>query len=177
MGISKNATWLRKVSYAPLTAAVLAGALCSGTGTGTAAADAATDAPTASTAAAPGTAIDWHWWSLYNDTGQPIYGTWSEQVGSTVSELDLVSKWPLQNDGHESRPRVDNGWVGSPYWMGHICYAHKWWNHPRQERVLSADATFTLEAKDGGLQVTWKKRYYETSQKEAMILNPHEAPC
>ncbi|MDV6278785.1 hypothetical protein R3Q06_36070, partial [Rhodococcus erythropolis] len=106
---------LRALAHAPLVVAVAATALCTGTGAGSAATGPAPDEVTASTST-PDTPLEsgrpgWDWWSLYNDTGQPIYGTWSEQVGSDVSGLDLVAKWPLPNGGHESRPRNDSNFL------------------------------------------------------------------
>ncbi|MFC9769659.1 hypothetical protein [Rhodococcus jostii] len=170
---------LRKLLYIPLAVGVLAGAVGAGTGLGTAAAIPDPDAVTTSTPTpdtAPGSAGDSHWWTLKNDTGQPIYGTWSEQTGSDVSALEVVKDMPLPSGGHESRPRNDSsyGQYGhKSYWMGHICYNNAWWNFPRTETYL-VDETFSLWSDGGGLHASWATWYLD---EVSLVLNPHEAPC
>ncbi|MDV6278720.1 hypothetical protein R3Q06_35720 [Rhodococcus erythropolis] len=176
---------MRRWTYAALVAAVTSVTVCSGAGTGSASAGAGPDAVTTSVSAAdtaPGSAVlpGWVWWSFYNDTGQPIYGEWSEQVGDTVSVLNLVKNMPLRTEGHESRKRVDDeGWFPSrPYWMGHICYNHAWWNFPRSVYTFGSDAVFRLQVVNGGLQATLNPAYAEhPSEKVSFIRNPYEAPC
>ncbi|MFD7046308.1 hypothetical protein, partial [Rhodococcus jostii] len=68
---------LRQLAYAPLVAAVAAGAICTGAGTSTAATD--TTAPAAADTPQSGNAYDWY---LLNHTGQPIYGTWSAEMST-----------------------------------------------------------------------------------------------
>ncbi|MDV6277602.1 hypothetical protein R3Q06_29350 [Rhodococcus erythropolis] len=174
-------TWQRKLFYIPLAVGVIAGAAGAGTGIGMAATDAATDVTNASTSA-PDTALEsgdpgMDWWSLYNNTGQPIFGTWSEQSGSLTKELDLVKDMPLANGGHESRERTDSMWRGDPYWMGHICYAHAWWNFPRSVLNLGPNARFALEAKDGQLRATWNPQATPSRSGTDLTRNPYEAPC
>ncbi|MFD7046225.1 hypothetical protein, partial [Rhodococcus jostii] len=114
--------------------------------------------------------------TLKNDTGQPIYGTWSEQTGSDVSALEVVKDMPLPSGGHESRPRNDSsyGQYGhKSYWMGHICYNNAWWNFPRTETYL-VDETFSLWSDGGGLHASWATWYLD---EVSLVLNPHEAPC
>ncbi|MFC9768673.1 hypothetical protein [Rhodococcus jostii] len=183
MDISKNKKWLRKAAYAPLAVAVLAGAVCAGTGIGTAAPTTAPEAVTASTSTkdTPPASADpaMNWWTLFNNTGQPIYGTWSEQSGSDVSELNLVPNMPLRSSGLESRPRNDSP-LWNSYWMGHICYRGAWWNFPREARSLGRDAFFRLTPADGdwnSLNVTWNSTGVEDPVVTPMIRNPHEAPC
>ncbi|MFC9769089.1 hypothetical protein [Rhodococcus jostii] len=173
---------LPKLLYISLAVGILAGAVCAGTGLGTAAPISALDVVTASSStpdtppasARPG----WDWWSLVNNTGQPIYGTWSQQVGDISSELEVVKDRPMPQEGHESRPRVH--WSSSsdyqPYWMGHICYDHKWWNLPRARRYPDSNAAFTLDVWPGGrLHATWNP--VSGPFDEFLILNPYEAPC
>ncbi|MDV6277217.1 hypothetical protein R3Q06_27355 [Rhodococcus erythropolis] len=197
-------TWRRKLFCIPLAVGVIAGAANAGTGIGMAATDAATDVANASTSA-PDTASGsgspgWDWWSLYNDTGKPIYGTWSQQIGKSVSTLDLVKDMPLSSPGHESRPRNDAGWNPhnvpkksilrpadpeprvdqsgfNPYWWAHICYNHMWWNLNGTEALLGRDGTFRLRGEYSGLQVTWNP-YYDDEPSEAFLQpNKADGPC
>ncbi|MDV6278446.1 hypothetical protein R3Q06_34070 [Rhodococcus erythropolis] len=142
MDIAKNKNLLRNAAYAPMMACVLTGAVCAGTGLASAATD-----------TAPASAGDTHWWSLYNNTGKPIYGQWTEQIGDGVSGLDLVKDIPEPQGGHESRPRIKDSAhpFSNPYWWGHICYDHKQWNLDRQVRYVSDEGKFTLVAHAGGL--------------------------
>ncbi|MFC9768105.1 hypothetical protein [Rhodococcus jostii] len=150
---------LRKLLYTPLAVGVLAGAVCTGTGLSTATALPAPDAVINTPDALPASTGDAHWWSLYNDTGQPIYGEWSEQVGSPVSGLEVVKDWQMPQGGHESRPRINESFtLAFPYWWGHICYDHKQWNLGREERNVSDEGRFTLTARPGGgLDVVWEE--------------------
>ncbi|MDV6278257.1 hypothetical protein R3Q06_32865 [Rhodococcus erythropolis] len=188
----------------PLAVGVITGAVSAGTGIGTAATDTATDVANTSTSApdtAPASGVPgWDWWSLYNDTGKPIYGTWTQQMGKSVSTLDLVKDMPLSSPGHESRERTDAVWnpPNAPkksilrpadlqprvdrselntYWWAHICYNHMWWNLNGTEAFLGRDATFRLRGDYGGLQVTWNA-YYSDAPSEAFLQpNKAEAPC
>ncbi|MDV6276358.1 hypothetical protein R3Q06_22935 [Rhodococcus erythropolis] len=195
-------TWQGKLFYIPLAVGVIAGVVSAGTGIGMAATDATTDVANASTSA-PDTASDhpgWEWWSLYNDTGKPIYGTWSQQIGKSVSTLDLVKNMPLSSPGHESRPRNDTAWYppSAPqksilqpadpeprvdqsgfdtYWWAHICYNHMWWNLNGTEAFLGRDATFRLRGDYSGLQATWNP--YDSDEPSEAFLQPNKAdgPC
>ncbi|MDV6274112.1 hypothetical protein R3Q06_11430 [Rhodococcus erythropolis] len=198
---------LRKLIYIPLAVGVLAGAVGAGTGigaaapavpsTGVTAPTSTTDTASASGSGRPG----WDWWSLYNDTGKPIYGTWTEQTGGRKAvTLDLVKDMPLPSPGHESRPRNDtasnppnapkksilrpadpelrvdqSGF--NPYWWAHICYNHMWWNLNGTEALLGRDATFRLRGEYSGLQVTWNP-YYDDVPNEAFLQpNKADGPC
>ncbi|MFC9769242.1 hypothetical protein [Rhodococcus jostii] len=148
---------LWKLLYTPLAVGVVAGAVCAGTGVGTAAPIPGPDAVTecrSTPDTPPGSAGDVHWWFLYNFTGEPIYGEWSEQSGSAVSEVKIAKDRQLPDRGYESRGRNDCG-AWNPYWMGHICSNHAWWNLPRDVRRLSHDAAFTLQDVNGSLKATW----------------------
>ncbi|MDV6274113.1 hypothetical protein R3Q06_11435 [Rhodococcus erythropolis] len=151
MEISNNKKWLRNAAYAPMVVSVLAGAVCAGTGLGSAATDAITP---------PTSGGDRHWWSLYNNTGQPISGEWTEQIGAATSGLTLVKEIPEPQGGHESRPRISDAAhpLSNPYWWGHICYDHKKWNLDRQVRNVSDEGKFTLVAHaSDGLDVVWEE--------------------
>ncbi|MFC9761631.1 hypothetical protein [Rhodococcus jostii] len=167
---------LRKLLYAPLAVSVLAGAVCAGTGIGFSAPDVVTassstpDTPPASTD--PG--MDW--WTLANVTGQPIYGEWSEQSGSAVSKVHIVPDMQLSSPGHESRPRTDNALRGAPYWMGHICYNHVWWNFPRTEQHLAPNAQFTLDVVKGKPRATWMTQTGTTPSVD-LTENKAEGSC
>ncbi|MDV6277717.1 hypothetical protein R3Q06_29930 [Rhodococcus erythropolis] len=65
MNITKNKNLLRKAAYAPLAAAVLAGAVCAGTGIGSAATDTGADA---------GVSVPDRTWRVVNDTGKELTG-------------------------------------------------------------------------------------------------------
>ncbi|MDV6278819.1 hypothetical protein R3Q06_36245 [Rhodococcus erythropolis] len=157
-------------AYALLVVVIAAGAI-GGVGVGSA----ATVAPAPDTSR--GSTGDPNWWTLKNDTGQPIYGTWSQQVGKDVSELDLVKNMPLAHGGHESRKRYNSIWWNS-YWMGHICYNHLWWNLSRSRREIY-DSIFTLRVAEGVLQAIYNLREGGTtySIEENLTRNWAEFPC
>ncbi|MFC9769243.1 hypothetical protein [Rhodococcus jostii] len=171
---------MRRWVYAPLVAAVTAGAICTGAGIGSAGTGAAPDAVTASTSTAdtaPGPAGDKNWWSLYNFTSKPIYGEWSVQTGKNVSEVKIAKDRQLQTSNRESRPRNDSVWWKS-YWMGHICYNNAWWNFPRTAIDVDQDFTFTLDVWPGDrLHATWNPRVPGSPFDAFLIRNPYEAPC
>ncbi|MDV6278260.1 hypothetical protein R3Q06_32880 [Rhodococcus erythropolis] len=169
---------LRKLRCLLVVASVVAGTTCVGTGFGTAMPGDVPGAVTVSAGApgtAPGSAGDKNWWSLYNYTGQSIYGEWSVQTGKNVSEVKLVEDWPLPFGDHESRARNESKWWKS-YWMGHICRNHAWWNFPRTEIVLADDAAFTLWYKNG-LQVGWNPWKTGAPATASLILNLADGPC
>ncbi|MDV6276858.1 hypothetical protein R3Q06_25515 [Rhodococcus erythropolis] len=181
---------LRKLLYIPLAVGVLAGAISVGTGIGSTAPTAAPDAGgTASTSASDGPtafAGDPHWWSLYNDSGLPIYGEWSLQTGPKVIKLDIAKDLPLPFGSHESRPRIDDsGWSRSPRadWTAHICFNHAWWSFDRTERNRTAiefggnDATFVLRGDNGVLKATWQPSDYRAPSEASLDLDPGAGPC
>ncbi|MDV6275323.1 hypothetical protein R3Q06_17645 [Rhodococcus erythropolis] len=154
---------LRKLLYTPLAVGVIAGTVCAGTGIGIAAPGAA--AASTSTPDSPlesGDIPGYDWWTLKNETGESIYGEWSTQVGSTVSELKITSDWPLKNGGFESRPTLGAAFRHT-YWMGHICYQHTWWNLDRYQFGLDIDGTFTLTVGFAGLFAEWNSNPYSKS--------------
>ncbi|MFC9769427.1 hypothetical protein [Rhodococcus jostii] len=135
---------LRKLAYAPLVAAVAAGAVCVGAGTGTAA---TTDAPQS------GSAYNWY---LLNHTGQPIYGTWSAEMASgdkSRVETDKDHPWK-PNDAAKATQYQDSRRYTT--WKGRICYNKHWWdfaysNSGFGDSVFSSGIpVFTLEADSAG---------------------------
>ncbi|MDV6276356.1 hypothetical protein R3Q06_22925 [Rhodococcus erythropolis] len=174
-------------AYAPLVVVIAAGAIGGGMGVGSADTDTAPTIAAAPTVAAPASTGDRHWWSLYNDTGQPISGEWTEQVGNATSGLTLVKDIPEPQGGHESRPRINDlaHPLSNPYWWGHICYDHKKWNLDRQVRYVSDEGKFTLVAHEGGgLDVTWDEvgggvPYASASvtRTEHLVENTAEGSC
>ncbi|MDV6276856.1 hypothetical protein R3Q06_25505 [Rhodococcus erythropolis] len=163
---------LRKLLYVPLAVSVLAGAVCAGTGIGTAAPIPAPDAVTASA----GPSQDW--WSLSNDTGQPIYGMFNYQVGPQKSDLVIAKDRPMQQGGREGRQWWHSafGW-SNEYWSGHICYDHKQWNIPLTQFSV-IDAGFTLRHDSaGGLKLDWNPIYPTDPSSVPFTYNKAEGPC
>ncbi|MFC9768640.1 hypothetical protein [Rhodococcus jostii] len=142
---------LRKLAYAPLVAAVAAGAICTGAGISTAA---ATDTPQSGNA---------YEWALLNHTGQSIYGNWSaEMAPRDKSRVETDKDHPWKPDDAAKAIQYQNGWRFTA-WTGHICYNKRWWDF-----TYSADGfgdgilnlgipVFTLEADSAG----------------ALFVNPH----
>ncbi|MDV6278573.1 hypothetical protein R3Q06_34840 [Rhodococcus erythropolis] len=139
--------------------------------------------------AAPTSAGDAHWWSLYNNTGQPISGEWTEQIGAATSGLTLVKDIPEPQGGHESRPRISEAAhpFSNPYWWGHICYDHKQWNLDRQVRNVTDEGKFTLVPRPvRGLDVEWEEvgegggimlASAPVTRTEHLVENKAEGPC
>ncbi|MDV6278776.1 hypothetical protein R3Q06_36025 [Rhodococcus erythropolis] len=76
-------TWLQAMLYASLTAGLLAGTVCAGTGTGTPAPTTSTDTMTPASAFVDAPQSDLsYWWSLHNQTDQPVCGTWTDDDGA-----------------------------------------------------------------------------------------------
>ncbi|MDV6278430.1 hypothetical protein R3Q06_33950 [Rhodococcus erythropolis] len=127
----------------------------------------------------PSSGGDLDWWSLYNRTGQPIYGHWGEQTGNDVSNLDLVKDIPLQDGLHESRRRTDDPrWLGpNPYWWAHICFDHGWWNLNGLAGSLSWNGAFTLYDDTGALKATWNDWDNGLLHEIHLTRNTAEAPC
>ncbi|MFC9769102.1 hypothetical protein [Rhodococcus jostii] len=138
---------MRKLAYAPLVAAVAAGAICTGAGT-----SAATDttAPAATDTPQSGNAYDWY---LLNHTGQPIYGTWSAEMSTgDHSRVETDADRPWKADDAAKAVQYKN-WSLYTTWTGHICYNKHWWDY--QDRHLDwvledHHLVFTLEADSTG---------------------------
>ncbi|MDV6276357.1 hypothetical protein R3Q06_22930 [Rhodococcus erythropolis] len=158
---------LRKLLYVPLAVGVLAGAISAGTGIGTAAPGPQTCVPTTQAE---------KWWSLYNCTDQPIYGQWHHQVGSKTSDLNLVKDGQEQPLGREMRERFSSPGYET-YWIGHICYDHKWWNLP-MTNPQQFDGNFSLWNTADGLRVDWNATGPWSSPYTAkLVYNKAEGPC
>lgn len=120
MNINKNKNLLRKAAYAPLAAAVLAGAVCAGAGIGSAATDA--DADVNSTADVG--------WTVINDTDQTLTGGkfHKHEVDSWTfpeSTIDVTGLAP-----HESRSGTYQSTIfGLNYTRAeNVCYNNLKWS-------------------------------------------------
>ncbi|MFC9769627.1 hypothetical protein [Rhodococcus jostii] len=153
MDISKNKKWLRKAAYAPLAAAVLAGAVCSGAGIGSAATD--TDAGVGT-----GTSASKFW--MVNGTGQPIYGTLL--LDSAMVERTKYNPWGVGESESGEKSIV-------PFrsWHGRICYNQVWWKLPFTAEDASvahlevdSQGTLHLVEYDTFLGKTWRTPFTKT---------------
>ncbi|MFC9769257.1 hypothetical protein [Rhodococcus jostii] len=137
---------LRKLAYAPLVAAVAAGAICTGAGTSTAA---DTDTPQS------GSAYNWY---LANHTGQPIYGYWSAEMASgDKSRVETDAKHPWQPGARPAAVQYQSSWHYTT-WRGRICYNEHWWSHTSSnyDYLPLGDIEFTLSVDSTGvLFVGW----------------------
>ncbi|MFC9769494.1 hypothetical protein [Rhodococcus jostii] len=109
---------LRKLAYAPLVAAVAAGALSTGAGTSTAA---DTDTPQSGNA---------YNWALFNRTGQSIYGYWNAEMPTgDKSRVEAPADRPWQPDVTSAKAtQYQDAWSVTT-WTGHICYNKHWWDY------------------------------------------------
>ncbi|MFC9769601.1 hypothetical protein [Rhodococcus jostii] len=115
---------MRKLAYAPLVAAVAAGAVC--TGAGTSIAD-TTNAPTATDTPQSGSAYNWQ---LLNHTGQSIYGNWGAEMASgDTSRVETDKDHPWKADDASDKATQFQDSLLYTTWMGHICYQKKWWDY------------------------------------------------
>ncbi|MFC9768933.1 hypothetical protein [Rhodococcus jostii] len=171
----------RKLLYTPLAVSILASAVCAGTGIGTA----ATPLPAPDTVTASSSTPDtpsesalpgWEVWSLYNRTGQPIYGTWSQQTEDRRSEVKIIKDAPLPDGGYESQPQKE-GDLWNTSWEGHICYNREWWTLPSGSRNVDNNAVFALRAVNGGLQATWNPIRPGAPSEATLDLNLADGPC
>ncbi|MDV6278159.1 hypothetical protein R3Q06_32320 [Rhodococcus erythropolis] len=143
---------LRQLAYAPLIAAIAAGALCTGAGTSTAAAG-TTHAPTTPDTPHSGNAYNWY---LLNHTGQPIYGTWDAKMDSgDHSEVKTDKDHPWKPDDAAKATQYQYG-SSLTTWTGHICYNTHSWDYTHTdyhygEKVFGyGNPIFTLEADSTG---------------------------
>ncbi|MFC9768206.1 hypothetical protein [Rhodococcus jostii] len=133
---------MRGLAYAPLVAAVAAGAICTGAGTGTAAATATASTHTSTLRDRPG-----YEWSLINRTGDPISGNWSVSDHGATSRVERYQNDPWQPD--EVATAAQKGDYEGATWQGAICYRDHWWifgnrgAHAHWFR-LEADSTHAL---------------------------------
>ncbi|MFC9769671.1 hypothetical protein [Rhodococcus jostii] len=143
MDIRKNNKWLRKAAYAPLAAAVLAGAVCSGAGLGSAATDTETGVGAGTNIPDPAPLR----WSVVNGTGQPIYGKMklTENVlfppmppyPYSTTSIERPKERPWAVGDHESTERAPRPTTGATaVYEGHICYNKKWWELPGDSFIL-----------------------------------------
>ncbi|MDV6277846.1 hypothetical protein R3Q06_30610 [Rhodococcus erythropolis] len=137
----------RKLAYAPLVAAVAAGALCAGAGIGEARTEPVTSPETISTP----------WvseWTISNHTGQPISGSWNQRDDfGTGSAAQSYQDHPWAPDAVVTT-KLNDKWALQPWgyaWEGHICYIKHWWDFAPQHVAtqgfsLEVDSQGTLHA-------------------------------
>lgn len=168
---------MRKLLCILLPLGILAGGVYVGTALGTAATHSSTDDVIASPAAsdATPTSADEGQWYLKNTTGQPVYGTWEEQMGSKISKISRTEKEPLQSGDSVYAPSVDGGFFEGDYWMGHICFNHKQWNFPRQKTIPLGGFTLFGTPKEG-LSTQWND-YMSNPHTAHLIENVAEGQC
>ncbi|MFC9769695.1 hypothetical protein [Rhodococcus jostii] len=154
MDISKNKSWLRRAAYAPIAAAVLAGAVCSGAGIGSAATDTETGVGAGTNIPDPAPLR----WSVVNGTGQPIYGKMElhEQLfvppfpppPYSTTSIERPKDHPWGVDDHESTERPPRPNPGTIAWYeGHICYNEKWWNLESDMNMKSSVAHLEVDSR------------------------------
>ncbi|MFC9766648.1 hypothetical protein [Rhodococcus jostii] len=110
---------LRKLAYLPLTAAIAAGAVCTGAGVSAAAADMTAES---------NATTQWH---VYNYTDQELTGVeFYKQVGDHTSEIAFGAPLAAGDDlqGTLEFPATTTYRF---YTWGRVCYDHKWWNLKR----------------------------------------------
>ncbi|MFC9769175.1 hypothetical protein [Rhodococcus jostii] len=114
---------MRKLAYAPLVAAVAAGAICTGAGISTAA---ETTAPTTTDTPQSGSAYNWQ---LLNHTGQSIYGYWSAEMASgDTSRVETDKDHPWKADDASDKATMYQSILRYTTWKGHICFNKHWWD-------------------------------------------------
>ncbi|MFC9769597.1 hypothetical protein [Rhodococcus jostii] len=147
MDISKNKKWLRKAAYAPLAAAVLAGAVCAGTGIGSATTtDPATTPDTLQSGETSSTA-----WSVQNLTGQPIYGQWDAwNSDGAKSRVAATADDPWQLGATAKADQVVTPNFGWTKWSGRTCYNKQYWDFYPVTLNLANNTAFKLEADSRG---------------------------
>ncbi|MFC9768989.1 hypothetical protein [Rhodococcus jostii] len=151
---------LRKLAYAPLVAAVAAGAICTGAGTSTAV---PTDTPQSGSA---------YNWQLLNHTGQSIYGSWGAEMSTgdhSRVETDKDHPWKA-DDASVKAVQYRNPWFNTT-WRGEICYKEHWWDYTYTSQSLGFDNTiFRLEADSRGALFVYDSAHQVGA--EPMILRP-----
>ncbi|MDV6278291.1 hypothetical protein R3Q06_33130 [Rhodococcus erythropolis] len=142
---------LRKLAYAPLVAAVAAGALCTAIGSASALdANAGTAPP--ETAASKDCGA---YWQIVNRTGQPVSGNWIAHgfQYESVVHTDQIHPWAIDQKVCGDTTPVVPFFVPFPNvpWEGHICYNNHWWDFDRRSVntnrwSLEVDSRGTLHA-------------------------------
>ncbi|MDV6278691.1 hypothetical protein R3Q06_35560 [Rhodococcus erythropolis] len=153
---------LRKLAYAPLVAAVAAGAVCVGPGTGAAA-----------TTAAAGPIYWGYDWSLVNRTGQPIYGDWNVTMESGASShVEAPDETPWQPDDVAETTQYEEDVASSQMsWTGHICYNTHWWDYMASDFGFAHDPgarVVTLEADSAGALFVYPDARYRRDAPTAL---------
>ncbi|MFC9769090.1 hypothetical protein [Rhodococcus jostii] len=110
---------LRKLAYLPLTAAIAAGAVCTGAGVSAAAADMTAES---------NETTQWH---VYNYTDQELTGgEFYKQRGDHTSEIVFGSPLAVKA-GLEGTLQYPATSLYDVYTWGRVCYDHRWWNLKR----------------------------------------------
>ncbi|MDV6278728.1 hypothetical protein R3Q06_35760 [Rhodococcus erythropolis] len=174
MEINKNTKWLRKAAYAPLTVAILAGALSSGMGIGSAATD-ATTTPTGTPQI--GTAYNW---SVNNHTGQPIYGTWNATMHSgNSSHVEATADHPWK-PGDAPHATQYQDMERDTTWTGHICYNKRWWDYTLSDWGFG-EGPFSTTIPDFSLEVDSQGTLFVYPVSDARhfhsAMNPESSAC
>ncbi|MFC9769393.1 hypothetical protein [Rhodococcus jostii] len=163
---------LRKLAYAPLVAAVAAGAICTGAGIGTAAPTAAdTTAPATTDTPQSGDAFNW---TLQNHTGQTIYGDWGAWMewSGNSSHVEAPADNPWHPDEAATAVMYRNMWHETR-WSGHICYNKHWWDYAGWPAPRDQDAhNFSLEADSTGALFVYFTDHDMRRYRVAMTLQP-----
>ncbi|MFC9769136.1 hypothetical protein [Rhodococcus jostii] len=128
---------LRKLAYLPLTAAIAAGAVCTGAGVSAAAADMTAES---------NATTQWH---VYNYTDEELTGVeFYKQVGGSTS--DIVFGAPLAvGDDLEGTLEFPGSTTYRFYTWGRVCYGHRWWNLKRDHILPSYSNVYIFAVDDG----------------------------
>ncbi|MFD7046100.1 hypothetical protein, partial [Rhodococcus jostii] len=137
--------------------------MTSGTPQASTVVESSTTAPVASPAGTlpTVTAATYAEWTLYNDTGQDIYGFWFEQVGDQKSKVERGKEAPLLPGHSDSQPQHNDdsfyAMFHRAYYQGHFCFDHKQWNVPYARRDVEMNENFRLfrGPDDGRLYVSY----------------------
>ncbi|MDV6278447.1 hypothetical protein R3Q06_34080 [Rhodococcus erythropolis] len=168
---------MRKLAYAPLIAAVAAGAICTGAGTSTA----ETTAPATTDAPQSGSAYEW---ALLNHTGKSIYGSWSAEMSTGDHSLVETDKdHPWEADDAAKAIQYKDG-SRETTWRGHICFNEHWW-----DIIIGGDGwgdtvlgfgvpVFRLEADSAGTPwAYWDYYRFGIHEIKRFPLNPQSGSC
>ncbi|MFC9768671.1 hypothetical protein [Rhodococcus jostii] len=154
---------LRKLAYAPLIAAVAAGALCTGAGVALAA---PTDTPQSGSA---------YNWQLLNHTGQPIYGYWGAEMASgDTSRVETDADHLWKPDDASVKATMHQSVLHNTTWKGHICINKHWWDFTDSERDFrggkAGTLIFRLEADSKGAPFVYYQPSLWEPQKKPLKL-------